>query len=444
MFKKEKGITLIALVVTIVILLILAGISISMLMGENGILNQAQSAKDKNKESGAIEKVKLATMGNIDEKGLDIAALEEELNKVEGIETELKNLTIDSFPLQITVDNVKLDVFLNGEVDLASDMTQPAYVMIYDKGTKTQDGINEAYEMVFQRGNNIDETKKLIASYTNFENLGENNRPWDEFAKNIEVIKFIDIIKPIKTLEWFAGFENCKEINSLEKLDTRECTNMQGLFYSCKILKNLQTEYLNTKSCTNFSWMFSGCTALENIELSNWNVENGENFNAMFQNCTSIKSLNLEDWNYRSEATCYYMFGGCTQLETLGDIGVWNTDNITDFSYMFYNCKSLRNVNVKNWNTTKSKTFANMFDGCIAIEELDITNWDTSSSVNMYNIFNGMENLTKITVGNKFNKLGNGTSWSDFPQGIWKNTLGIEFDYTMIPNLTADIYTKVQ
>ena len=441
---KNKGITLIALVVTIVVLLILVSISIGALTGDNGILNQAQNAKDKNKESEVIEKVKLAIMGNIDEEGINISALEEELNKLEGIETKLENLTIDSFPLQITVDNVKLDVFLNGKVDLASDMTQSAYVMIYDNGTKTQDGINDAYEMVFQRGNNIDETKKLIASYTNFENLGENNRPWDEFAKNIEVIKFIDIIKPIKTLEWFAGFENCKEINGLEKLDTRECTNMQGLFYSCKILKNLETEYLNTKNCSNFSWMFQNCTSLQNLDLSNWNMEKGGQFQGMFQDCTSLTSINLGNWYPKESSNCYYMFGGCTVLKSLGNMENWNTENITDFSYMFYNCKSLKSVNVKNWNTSKGENFSNMFNGCISMEELDITNWDTSSSMNMSNIFYNMKELTKITVGNKFNKLGNGTSWSDFPQGIWKNTSGIEFDYTMIPNLIADIYTKVQ
>ena len=42
----EKGITLIALVVTIVVLLILAGISISMLTGENGVITQARLSKE--------------------------------------------------------------------------------------------------------------------------------------------------------------------------------------------------------------------------------------------------------------------------------------------------------------------------------------------------------------------------------------------------------------
>ena len=41
-FNENKGITLIALVVTIIVLLILAGISVSMLTGQNGILNRAK------------------------------------------------------------------------------------------------------------------------------------------------------------------------------------------------------------------------------------------------------------------------------------------------------------------------------------------------------------------------------------------------------------------
>lgn len=45
MFKKEKGITLVALVVTIVVLLILAGVSISLVLGSNGIVKKAQDAK---------------------------------------------------------------------------------------------------------------------------------------------------------------------------------------------------------------------------------------------------------------------------------------------------------------------------------------------------------------------------------------------------------------
>ena len=46
--KESKGITLIALVVTIIILLILVGVSILTLTGENGILTKATQSKEEN------------------------------------------------------------------------------------------------------------------------------------------------------------------------------------------------------------------------------------------------------------------------------------------------------------------------------------------------------------------------------------------------------------
>ena len=57
--KNKKGITLIALVVTIVVLLILAGTAIAMLTGDNGIIKKAQLAKKLTEESSEKEKLQL-------------------------------------------------------------------------------------------------------------------------------------------------------------------------------------------------------------------------------------------------------------------------------------------------------------------------------------------------------------------------------------------------
>lgn len=57
--KEQKGITLIALVITIIVLLILAGVSIAMLTGENGILTKATTAKDESTKAEVLEAVKL-------------------------------------------------------------------------------------------------------------------------------------------------------------------------------------------------------------------------------------------------------------------------------------------------------------------------------------------------------------------------------------------------
>ena len=57
--QRQKGITLIALVVTIIVLIILAGVSINMIVGDNGIITQAQTAKEENGRAEIIEKIQL-------------------------------------------------------------------------------------------------------------------------------------------------------------------------------------------------------------------------------------------------------------------------------------------------------------------------------------------------------------------------------------------------
>ena len=58
--KTNKGITLIALVITIIVLLILAAVSIATLTGENGILSQATKAGDRTTQETEKEELKLS------------------------------------------------------------------------------------------------------------------------------------------------------------------------------------------------------------------------------------------------------------------------------------------------------------------------------------------------------------------------------------------------
>lgn len=57
--KKQEGITLIALVITIIVLLILAGVTIAMLTGDNGLLTRTQDSVAKNAIAGAKDEVML-------------------------------------------------------------------------------------------------------------------------------------------------------------------------------------------------------------------------------------------------------------------------------------------------------------------------------------------------------------------------------------------------
>ena len=67
--KRNKGITLIALAVTIIVMLILAGVTMATLTGENGIITQAKKSKEASKKAEADEKANLANMAAMMENG---------------------------------------------------------------------------------------------------------------------------------------------------------------------------------------------------------------------------------------------------------------------------------------------------------------------------------------------------------------------------------------
>ena len=82
--RNKEGITLIALVITIIVLLILAGVSIAMLTGTNGILTQAQLAKSETEKAAARESLEIKMLGAKTENSTE--SIEDSLSKMDNVE----------------------------------------------------------------------------------------------------------------------------------------------------------------------------------------------------------------------------------------------------------------------------------------------------------------------------------------------------------------------
>ena len=138
-FKRNKGITLIALVVTIIILLLLAGISITMLTGQNGILTRTGEAKEKTGTAQTEELVKLSITDAITQ-GLG-TLLEENLEKA--LDT---NLGSGNYQLtgnntdgwKIRKDGKIYTVDVNGILQIADSKVQMGMEMTYNNTHLTE------------------------------------------------------------------------------------------------------------------------------------------------------------------------------------------------------------------------------------------------------------------------------------------------------------------
>ena len=145
--KKNKGITLIALVVTIVVLLILAGVTIATLTGDNGILTRAQEAKEKTEEAAKREEAELADLNSyIDNNGAPIY----------DTETGANNPVLSSGMIPVKYDTEKENWVICSSTDkdwysYSTDKKQWANVMLSDG-------------KYYASGADVDTTNKTLAT----------------------------------------------------------------------------------------------------------------------------------------------------------------------------------------------------------------------------------------------------------------------------------------
>ena len=125
--KKERGITLIALVITIIVLLILAGISIAMLSGDNGILNRAVQAKEATRGGEVQETVRLAATNNagVDYIGGTKQTRTEVISQLhrDGKLTDSEVETLEESN-EIVIGGIKIDFSVLGSISNAKTLVQ--------------------------------------------------------------------------------------------------------------------------------------------------------------------------------------------------------------------------------------------------------------------------------------------------------------------------------
>lgn len=109
--KSTRGITLIALVITIIILLILAGISIASLTGDNGILTKADTAKEENRAATIEEEKNLWKSNQV----ADQIIGETEVQKLGELLEQLQNE-------ELITEEEKYTIIVEGEITIGKKL----------------------------------------------------------------------------------------------------------------------------------------------------------------------------------------------------------------------------------------------------------------------------------------------------------------------------------
>lgn len=199
-FKNEKGITLVALVITIIVLLILAGVTLSMVMGDSGIFGKANSAKEKTKLSNAEEIIKLAVLENKVNKASGDTALSDDELKAE----ITKKLTEQGY----TVDGSNVNYDGDKTIDIEDYLDKENSSDTYNVGDKVTVGGEGFYVLK----NNEDKLTLLAEKNLDTTNLQQSD--------NADNIKFLS------TNYWTSLDTEIKYPYNINSLDTSSDTDV--------------------------------------------------------------------------------------------------------------------------------------------------------------------------------------------------------------------------
>lgn len=391
--------------ITIIVLLILAGVTITTLVGDNGILNKTTKAKASTEVAGEKEEVELAYMEGTME-GTDTQTI---LNKTKEIleKTERYNTTILGSMMTVISKSTGNVYEIKG-----SKIEYKGVSGIYSDKEPIMMFINSNY--AFWQGEYPTKISKIeIKNYIiKPENIVEE---WDVSAsKNKSVLAWVvddnndgyeltiaanGIIKMSKSaLQLFRNFTQVKEIDLLA-LDTSNVTDMGYMFSGCKSLEKIDVSKLETSNVTSMMRMFNECSSLKSLDVSNFHSERVINMFQMFNGCSSLMEINLTNFNTSSVTNMDSMFSKCSSIEKI-DVRNFDTSKATSLYLMFSNCRSLASLDLSTFNTENVTNMCRVFINCSNLETLDISNFNTEKVTNMEGLFHGCSKLRKIDMSN--------------------------------------------
>ena len=427
--SQNSGVTLVALIISLIIILILAGITLSLTLGNQGVVDRAEESTTSFLIQAEKQEIHVAfTTLNSERllnKNVEINAgnLEKQIwlngNTVTVEEDESNN-----FVISFTKTGHQYIMTPSGEftgfnniptIDATDDPDNPTpddpeepeinipdltdiYVTLYTDGT-----------LSFSNNEETVEGKTVSNSYGNTKNSyyeNDSDVPWNSKLSSITTVSFENQIVPSSTMRWFANCSNLTQINNIENLNTYRTTTMRSMFYGCSKLTNIDVSHFDTSNVTSMQSMFCNSSSLQSLDLSSFDTSNVTNMRSLFYGCTGLTNINLSSFNTSNVTDMVNMFWNCSKLTYL-NLSNFDTSNVTNMSYMFggYNTSMLFTEirGLENFNTSNVTNMCAMFQNCTKLKSIDLSSFDTSKVENMSYMFSTTPSLIRIYIGDGWN-----------------------------------------
>ena len=432
--KKKNAITLLALVITIVIMLLLAGVAIQMTMGENGLIAKSAQAQKAQAKAELYDTAKLSYMSlntkalengqpspnaelalstteftnkyNVvgdditDKKGTVIDTKANVLNIIQGTvaggfssggtsSTESWPKTVGGITIpEEDKDKMifKLIVKNNTEIPFGSYEYSLREIdpIEVDYGDGEKGKITNLYNIYYKQYNR----GEYVLKFKNVKDFGmqEGHKDFEieilQWGKILEKNEknIIQIPNVIKIYEPEPDripidYEEPKFTEIPEWLFSKKVTStvMSKFWYSNNIKSIPEGLFKNNVNIVSFASVFVGCSGLTSIPEGLFkNNVNIVSFDNVFVGCSGLTSIPEGLFKNNVNTTSFeYTFYGCTGLTSIPEGLFKNNVNVTRFGSVFSECKGLTSIPEGLFkNNVKVTTFWGTFGGCTGLTSI--------------------------------------------------------------------------
>ncbi len=310
--SKQKGITLIALVITIIVLLILAAVSIATLTGQNGILTRANDAAEETGRKTAEEKVAVEVLGSYGEDGnIDYDLLNENLKNVEGLTS---GLPIDKLPSTVVVDGYNVTINEDGSVTAGNSNPGGGEIGKTDGSYDTEEGVNtpklkdNMKLVVYNNGNWEEDTTKSAYKYEAQAGTTENGGTSEWANAELEGNYYVWIPRYAYKIDKNTSYTSQSGISY--KIDIKFLIGTTNQYYGDDgELKNAEIptnadEIINSTDTYYVHPAFTfGTQNLEGLWIGKYESSDaGDNKVAIVPNVTSLTNINVSTMFERAQS----------------------------------------------------------------------------------------------------------------------------------------------
>ena len=406
-FKQNNAITLIALVITIIVLLILAGVTIVTLTGDNGLITKASDAQFTTEIAQYKEELNLSILEDqsktyanrtqkfneneynkikklipsFNRKYENILVIEEDKLVYKGTDETLYRMAVnaDLIPEDELLDDEilkELQPFITEwTVEDGDSITLPLTGYAHNKYNFTVDygdgsaikevigGSDEDMSHTYENAGTYRVTIKGQCPDFSFGGISGNTRNNTAVSRD----------KITKIVQWGNVFKNNGGLQICMNIDFSNCTNLKG-----PVPEPTKNTFLNILSLTN---MFNGCAKLKSEDIPKklfYNCPKVTNYSGAFKNCSSLDKIPENLFKNCNKATNFAgLFEGCSSLKEIPENIFSNCTEVTNFQAVFKSCSSIKIIPKDLFrNCEKVTTFHDAFFSCASLEILPIDLFD--------------------------------------------------------------------